>query len=395
MKLTKIAITLSLLSLPWLSQVGAKDAGAKSETMPNKTAKSVNQLGYHMLSQMSKTDNVVISPLSIFEALCLAREGAQGTTLSEMNTVMATKDDISADVKKLNDDLKTQGPASVDVANAIYIRKNFPVAKSYLASTKAYGEANMIDFNDAGKAQMNGFIENKTHNRIKNMIEKVSPLDALYLINAVYFKDKWVVPFKPEATSDDTFKGATKMRVKMMHHSASFEYDETSSCQIIKLPYRNSSLAMFIYLPKSSTPEALAKDLESGKLSFNPKPQTVNLSLPKFVIEDKQDLIVSLRELGIKQAFIEGAADFGKMIDKSSDKKLFISKALHKTFLQVDEDGTEAAAATVIAMTETSCRYDPAKPVEMIVDHPFLLTIADTKSGANLFVGAIRSPKAK
>lgn len=90
------------------------------------------------------------------------------------------------------------------------------------------------------------------------------------------------------------------------------------------------------------------------------------MSLPKFVIEDKQDLIVSLKELGMKQAFIEGAADFGKMIDKSSDKKLFISKALHKTFLQVDEDGTEAAAATVIAMTETSCRYDPGSQWKLL-----------------------------
>lgn len=345
--------------------------------------KPLNTFGYKLLEVLGKGDkNVVVSPLSIYEALSMAREGASGNTLKQMDELMGQVD--SKSVVALNESLNKD--KKVDVANAIYIKKGFAVKPSYLSAVKIFGESSELPFDEASRQHINGWVENKTRGRIKNLVEKLSPADRMVLVNAIYFKDKWQSPFKNAATHDDTF-GSAKWPVKMMSQSSSYEYSENSLCQAIKMPYL-SSIVMTVYLPRKGSADALVAAAKAGKLPTNYKRQEVNLSLPKFQLDARTDLIDPLKALGMVDAFM-GNANFSRM----SDTGLFISKAIHKAFLKVDEEGTEAAAATAIIMAETAARFNPDKPVEMRVDRPFFMTLTDTRSGADIFACLIKDPR--
>jgi serine protease inhibitor len=367
-----------------------------------------NGFGFKLLAQLAKdqpAENIFISPYSAATVLQMVDNGAGGQTKAEMQRVLGTGNLADADVNAANksvaESLNTQNPDIIlNTANAIWYRQGITVKPDFLACNRDFFEATVdaLDFADPSAMNViNQWASDKTHGRITHIADKmIDPrTTALLLANAVYFKAKWAERFKVRATRDRPFylPGGSRKTVPMMTQTRAFAYQRGANYQAVCLPYEGGNLAMFVFLPDTnSSPEALLNIGDGDnwqrviKPGFNDEEGT--LVLPKFKFDYGTELKNPLRTLGMKTAFERGQADFSGI----TSQPVYISGVLQKTFVEVKEEGTEAAAVTAISFGAEAIEMQPPKRFEMVVNRPFLFLIEDNRTGVFLFVGMVFDP---
>jgi serpin B len=347
------------------------------------------------LTKASRDSNVFVSPLSASFALGMTMNGAANSTLAQMQSTLGFGPtplaDIDAGYKSLIALLVSLDPSTtMEIANSIWYRNTFAARESFLDAATSYFDAtiNPLDFDSpSAPAAINGWVNDKTHGKIASIVDEIRPDAVMYLINAIYFKGSWREKFDSTETRDAPFHGvAGDQSMRLMHKESRIDYTETPAYQAVDLPYGDSAFTMTVILPKSSsTVDAVASSLTSEswrRLTTSFHPALVALDLPKLRLSWKADLVPSLQALGMHAPFSDTEADFSKMADAG---RLVISSVDQKTFVNVDEVGTEAAAVTSVGVVVTSA---PATtPVR--VDRPFIFAIRERLSGTVLFMAKI------
>ncbi|CAN9506495.1 unnamed protein product [Ophioblennius macclurei] len=362
------------------------------------------------LSDNDKTANVFFSPFSISSALAMVMLGAGGNTASQMSECLKTqdcKDDVHASFGQLLSELnKADAPFALSVANRLYGEQTYQFVEDFLEKTRKHYNAELesVDFmksHEAARVNINGWVEEKTQGKIKEVLgpQVLDNLTKLVLVNAIYFKGHWNKQFKEASTRDANFrinKNESKP-VKMMYQKTKFPltFIGDANCQILEMPYKGKELSMLIFLPmdiedSSTGLEKLEKVLTYENFVDWTRPEMmdeteVQVGLPRFKMEEKYDLKNVLVSMGIVDAFDMTASDFSGM---SSANDLVLSKVVHKAFVEVNEEGTEAAAATAAVMMLRCAMIQPP----FIADHPFLFFIRHNPSMSVLFAGRYCSP---
>ncbi len=350
--------------------------------------------------------NLFISPYSIFTALAMTYEGARGETADEMATVLSVEQDnesFHAYMKNLYEVLNTKNEEyNISTANALWVKENLQLLELYLNVIREYygGDATEVDYSNPTEAAaiINQWVENQTNGLIKDLItaDAISPLTALILTNAIYFKGIWKNQFDPVNTTNRTFEISAGTSVEtptmsLIDTEDVFNYAETDDLQILELPYTGDDISMIILLPKdndlSSTIDAIDSDMFSDwKDSMVEK--KVDMYLPKFKVETSYALKNYLIELGMNIPFAS-SADFSGI---TGGKDLFISQVIHKAFIDVNEEGTEAAAATAVIMVLTA--NGGSSRIVFNCNHPFIYLIQHKQTETILFMGIISNPLA-
>ncbi len=354
--------------------------------------------------------NLFYSPYSISVALAMTYAGAEGETEQEMAEAMHVtlpETRLHPVFNALSLALASRGEGTegkddkgfrLHVVNAIWGQGGYEFLQPFLDTlARHYGAGlRLLDFKAApeeARVTINDWVSEQTEGKIEDLIPQgaIDTLTRLVLTNAIYFNAAWATPFKVEMTEDGPFHGleGESVTVPMMHQTASFGYAEGQGYQAVELPYDGYELSMVILLPEAgqfveveSTLVAQEIDALLGRLNM----QQVALTMPKFKVESSFSLVDALKALGMPSAFSE-AANFSGM---DGTRELFITDVLHKAFVDVDEEGTEAAAATAVIVGLKAAM--PQEPVEVTVDRPFMFLIRDMKTGAVLFVGRVMDP---
>jgi serpin B len=400
-RLRKILVIAIMLSSIFGSRANAGSAQTASLVEGN-TAFALNLYG-----QLKKTPgNLFFSPYSISAALAMTYAGARADTEKQMGKVFH----FDTDQKKLHvafwelqNQLKDYGKLKgieLNVANALWTQKGHPFLPEFLQTAKANYQANLnqTDFKtqaDAAREQINQWVAQNTRDRIKNILPPggLDDLTRLVLANAIYFKGAWTKPFDKAATMNQTFYLSPVSRVEapFMQHLDNVGYLEKSDFQALELPYSTGQLAMVILLPRqvdgcTGLEEKLTASLLSRSLT-QMKKQQVEILLPRIKLESGFDLVQTLASMGMTDAFGQ-KADFSGI---DGTRNLYISGIFHKAWGEVNEEGTEAAAATVVGVARLSFQAPPPPPV-FHADHPFVFLIRDTRSGSLVFLGRLMNP---
>jgi len=353
---------------------------------------------WKQINAAQKDSNVFISPLSASFSLGMAMNGAANQTFDEMRSALrfgnSSLTDIDAGYKSLISLLTSLDPGvAMTVANSIWYRKDFPFNQSFLDDGSNYFGASIkpLDFNDASgsMAAINGWVNTQTNGKIPTIIDQIDPQNVMFLINAIYFKGSWRTRFDPALTIDAPFHGVGGDRsARLMHRLGKMSYTETSAFQAVDLPYGDSAFTMTIVLPKvGSTVESLASSFDASvfqALAGGLHTTEVELFLPKVKLSFARSLIPDLQALGMSAAFTDHA-DFTRMSTRG--RELFISQVRHKTYVDVNEEGTEAAAVTSTGISVTSAPVS----TPMRVDRPFVFVIRERLSGTVLFMAKVVS----
>ncbi|MDH4155948.1 MAG: carboxypeptidase regulatory-like domain-containing protein [candidate division Zixibacteria bacterium] len=370
------------------------------------------RFGIKLFQEILRTDfgsNVFISPASAAIALAMVYNGADGLTKDEMQQALQLQGFTLEDVNAANAVLKTALAADptvvLSVANSIWMRHDFDFREDFLERTRLYYDAAVerLDFADPEAPKIiNAWVAENTNQRIKKIIGAISRRDIMFLINALYFKGMWTHPFDTNHTheGDFTLLDGNRKKHPLMQQTGRFGYFATETFQAISLPYGNGRSSMLVVLPGAENGlEQFQKDLtaenwEQWRLALRPgMEQEGTIVLPRFKLEYERTLNDALIAMGMKAAFHPAAADFRGMWMPKPDSNIFISLVKQKTFLEVNEEGTEAAAVTVVGMALADAVMDTPPPFEMIVDRPFFCAIVDNKSGLPLFMGSIVDPQ--
>ena len=350
--------------------------------------------------------NLFFSPYSISTALAMTYAGARGETEKQMGKVLHFSEDqrsVHAAFGQLQRQLGDAGKAKgieLSVANALWGQKGHPFLPAFVQLALAEYQANLnqADFKadaDAVRERINQWVAQRTKDRIKDILPPSSVNEAtrLVLANAIYFKGAWAKPFRKTDTSSQPFHltSARQAEAQLMYHRDNVRYMENAIFQAVELPYSGGGLSMVVLLPRQIdgcgqlenglTPALLADALKQMKQ------QKVDLFLPRFKLESNFLLNGALIRLGMPNAF--AGADFSGM---DGLKDFLISAVFHKAWGEVNEEGTEAAAATVVAMVGSAAPRPQAPPPVFRADHPFIFFIRDTHSGSLLFVGRLADP---
>ncbi|XP_034035252.1 leukocyte elastase inhibitor-like [Thalassophryne amazonica] len=363
---------------------------------------------FHILSQANPGKNILISPLSISSAMAMVFLGAKGKTADQMKQALSFhgKTDVHPTFQQLTSDINAPSTSyNLKMANRIYGEKTSNFLPEFLEATRKFYQADMkpVDFIGAAeecRAEINSWVEQQTEQKIKDLLKPgtVRGDTRLALVNAVYFKGNWKNRFSEAETKEMPFKinkNVTKP-VQMMYQMKKLPYNyiEDDKLQILELPYVEEELSMFILLPEESTDGSdpllkLEKELTLEKLEEWTKRDNMDVHLevlvhlPKFKLEDEYELNDPLSQVGMSDVFGSGA-DLSGMNGAGG---LFLSTVAHKTFMEVKEEGTEAAAATAGIIAMCMLREE-----HFTADHPFLFFIRHNKSKAILFLGTFSSP---
>lgn len=347
--------------------------------------------------------NLFFSPYSISSALGMTYAGAQGETAKEMQAALCFPggpQELGQAFGKLQDgldEIRKRGDVSLSIANGIWAEKTYGFLPEFMKGIETGYKARiaLADFvnNAAGESkQINAWVEGTTNEKIKNLVPE-GVLDAqtrMVLVNAIYFKGDWASQFKENATLEQDFHVGTgkTVKVKMMQQSDGFRLAQDADTQALELPYRGDQLSMLVLLPKAKDGlAALEGNLSVAKIDAlvgKLRKTEVDVALPKFKLETSYGLVSPFQNLGMKTAFGSNA-DFSGM---DGSRELYISAILHKAFIEVDEKGTEAAAATAVIMRTTAM----VRQEQFIADHPFILLIRDNATGSILFMGRFADP---
>lgn len=337
---------------------------------------------------MPKNENYVFSPYSIRMAFSLAANGASGDTKDEILNVMGMQADADNVLHaKCMSDYANDTNFTLETANAAWYNTDeypdLPFLPAYTDTIKSFYNAEVLKTDSANAIKdINGWVNEKTHGKIPQILEDNQ--FAVALVNAVYMNAKWKLPFEERSTFEETFYAldGTAQQVDFMHQTAHFNFAEKDGVQVLELPYRASTdISMYILMGDNGIENPLQM-IQSTKLQN----QHIKLALPKFEVDFKPDSFPdTLKTMGIRDAFDRDNTDFSNMTGK---KELFISNVLHKAYLKVDEEGTEAAAATVIEMPKATAAR-PTDILEVTIDKPFTFVVLDKTNNMPLFVGKI------
>ena len=390
-------------------QTAPSDKPAPRDTTPPPAA-ATGDFALDMYGQLAQQPgNFAFSPTSIELALAMTYAGARGSTAEQMRAALSLPDDDAAlhaahaaRLAAWND--PTRDTYELAVVNRLFGDETARFVPDFVQLTRDHYGAPVeaLDFQgatDASRRHINDFVAKHTKDRITNLLPpgSIQSTTRLVLTNALYFKGTWKHEFDAKATVDADFRtlAGAEVRVPMMNMTHRLRYAEIDGVQVVELPYEGGDLAMNILLPRDADGLAalesnmVAGDLTSwlGALGSN----EVILSLPRFKLDPPKpiSLVEPLQALGMTKAFDPSQADFSGM----SDEALFVDNAFHKCFVEVNEEGTEAAAATAVIVGITSAAVEP-EPVVFNADHPFVFTIRDLDSGALLFMGRVADPSA-
>ena len=341
------------------------------------------QLGLNLLSMLHVSgENTILSPLSLALALGMAAEGAAGETLQEICAILGVEDvsEISAAL-----------PEGLKSANAAFTAPELSLKQAYVDRLSEAYLAQWFEMDDAVVQRVNDWTREHTDGLIEELLSQAPGEEiGLMLVNALAMDAQWSAPFDPAATAEDAFHAAGgDVTVQMMHQTAYFDYAEKDGMQILRLPYQQGNLEMWIVLPPEGGMFQLLEILANEGMFYlksDAESREVILSLPKVDVSDDHSLSAALKLLGLEQAF-GSDADFSGI----SDAPLCVDEIFQKVRVQMDEEGTRAAAATLMMMRFASLRLDQ-EPVEMNVNRPFAFVIADGETGSICFAGAIENP---
>jgi len=425
-----------LLNLAILLALGAASVAADRTRPPRKDLQALvqanNNFALALYEKLNKRPgNLFFSPYSISSALAMAYSGARGTTAEQMANVLRLPPEPSesptgqaADRQNRRARLKPCSPErlarafaqlqrtlqpnvhkkgyELHLANALWGQSGYEFLDAFLQIVEQgyRGRLSQVDFIGApekARQTINLWVERQTRNKIKDLIKPgvLNSLTRLVLTNAIYFKGRWENKFDNAATRSAPFTTADgqKVEVPMMNHTGDFRYMQTDNLQGLELPYVDNDLSMFIFLPRQAdgiasleqmlTPESLSRWLNKFAK------RKVAVSIPKFKVTTQFSLASALRSMGMTDAFTPDSADFSGI---NGRRDLFISAVIHKAYVEVNEEGTEAAAATGVVIGVTSVA--PARPVVFRADHPFLFLVRDNRTGSILFLARLANPAA-
>jgi serpin B len=389
-----------------VNERGPRSANLKVEP---KLVTAVNDFGLRLYRELAeKPGNVFLSPTSIQLALGMAFNGARGTTKDGMAVALGYGAMSLEEVNKANLELlallaNPDPKVDLFIANAVWAKQGVTYDTGFMQRCKEsfLAEPLTVDFASPEAAgKINGWVKDRTKEKIPEIVSADAIKDAIMVLtNAIYFKGGWTDAFPAQATKDATFTtGEGKpVTVPMMARSARMEYVENERFQMVRLPFQGQFVGMYVLLPrpgvtvKECLAKATAADWKDWTASMTPRQG--DLKLPRFKTDYASSLKAALTALGMGDAFDTSKADLNGILPPgATTERVFISDALHKTFLAVDEQGAEAAAATAVIIGITSAP-PPSEPFSMVVDRPFLVAIADKPTGVLLFLGSIANPK--
>ncbi len=401
------------------SMISCEKFGSPGKKNPDKPARIIltgksaeileadKEFGFELFREvyaLNDEENLMISPLSVSCALGMTYNGADSTTLQAFEDVLhfdgLTTEEINESYRDLMDQLVTlDDNVEFSIANSIWYRLGFEVLAEFIATNREYFDAGVqeTDFSDPATLELiNQWIEDKTNGKIRDMLDYI-PADAvMYLINAIYFNAAWKYQFEKEDTyeGDFTLPDGSEHRADFMVVSGDFAYTSNEDFAAVELPYGNSTFSMVVMLPNTgNTVSDLVEKLDAGQWDSwfeNPLLRGVRVEMPKFKYEFKGMLNDPLINLGLGVAFQPGEADFSG-INPEKGRELFISRVIHQTFIDVQEEGTEAAAATIVELRENSSAGG-GSPVIFKADRPFLYCIKENSTGAVVFIGKVGKP---
>ncbi len=408
-KETRIPSTAAATEAPVMevSQVPVKDGtSAPGKGDIKSISKSYTDFGFNLFSEVEKENkgkNIFISPASVALALSMTGNGAEGTTGDAMAEVLHVKgmgsDEVNSLNKLLMKELERSGSnIELSIANSLWCKPDMKFKPDFIGKCKDFYGAEVSNKFEANA--INAWVKEKTKDKISKIIDKIPEEAILYLINAIYFKGTWKIEFDKKKTEDKDFflLNGNKKKCPLMSQRGDFSYYKGDKFQAVSLPYGDGSTAMYIFLPDEKTGIAefqknlTEKNWEKWMNDFEVKEGDV--LLPRFKIEYETLLNDSLNALGMGIAFDQLKANFKNMCEFSEEENVYINRVIHKTFVEVNEKGTEAAAVTAVEMGAftTSVNPEPPKRFYMLVDHPFFFVIRDNKTGLILFIGSVVEP---
>jgi len=360
---------------------------------------------FDLLKQIVKEKpdaNVFISPFSVSTVLQMVGNGAAGETKAEMQAVLKTAglpaDSRNAACRDLNRSLTSLPDVALNLANSIWYQKEIQLTPAFVAENKNYFLAELagVDFSNPKSADtINNWADKTTRGKIKDVVQfPFPPRTRVILANAIYFKGKWVKPFDKNQTKPHVFHlPGGEAQAPLMWQRGHFNHENGDGFQAVQLPYAGGRLQMCVFLPATnSNPAKLLADLSGDtwrdKIRSRFMDREGTLALPRFKIDFKEVLNDPLKALGMRQAF-DQRADFSAMAE--TREGLYVSEAWQKSFVDVNEEGTEAAAVTGVRMTALAAMR-PLQPFEMVVDRPFFFAIEDNQTGSVLFMGVVHDP---
>ena len=363
-----------------------------------------NGFAFNLFRQILKgrTNNVFASPYSVSIALQMLCNGAAGKTRAEIQGALNTKglpqDEINGFYKELDSSLTLQSNVVLELANSIWYNKGFKLKPAFVATNESFFNAKLasVNFETPESADtINEWAAASTRGKITGIASFPFPVHTeVVLANAIYFKGEWAVPFDKRLTKKRYFylDGPMIKNTPMMFRGGAFRYQKGTGFQAVELPYAGNRLQMILFLPDTnSSPAKLLAGIDATNWNNKILLRFVNregtLVLPKFKLNSSLLLSQPLKGLGVQQAFVPGSANLSGV----SADPLFVSEVLQKSFVDVNEQGTEAAAVTTVTVRATAV-IRPMPPFEMIVDRPFFFVISDKPTGAILFMGIIKDP---
>ena len=379
----------------------------KNIDLDNKSAKLVeadNRFGLEVFQQTrekSDEENLMVSPLSISLALAMAYNGADGETQTEMENTMKlnglTPEQINTSYEMLVGALQSLDEKVVfEIANAIYYQQGFPIKQSFLDINYSVYDAEVesLEFGPAAVDIINNWVAEKTHDKISEIIKELSPSDRLVLLNAIYFYGTWTKQFDEDGTKLNRFtkNDGTITEVPMMSKEDNLEYTSNDLFKAVKLPYGTGQYQMTVMLPNDGytsadlIDELSIENWKSWSKQYNTY-QNILVTMPRFKYGFEMKLENILQEMGMQKAFSRSDADFSEI----SEEYLYISQVIHKTYIDVNETGTEAAAVTAIVFRSTSAGQD--EKLRFTVDKPFVFAITEKDTDAILFIGEVQNPE--
>jgi len=364
----------------------------------NRLVNANNDFGFRLFRQVTSGQplkNVTISPYSVSAALYMTYNGSAGSTRGAMASTLGldgmTPAMVNNGSQALMKSLKRPDPLiEFQSANSLWTKVGYPINQNFINQSKRYYNADVSSLKGA-PGTINAWVSRNTKGRIPKIVNSVHPLAVLFLVNATYFKGQWQTKFDKALTQDADFHLAnnTIKKVKMMRQIGDQWYLKGNHFQAVKLPYGKGRMSMYIFLPDpdSNLPSFLkvldSRNWHSWMSGFTNK--EVEIGLPRFKMEWGQSLADALQSMGMTIAFTPGKADFANI---TPDRNAYIYDVMHKTFIKVDEEGTEAAAATSVEIRTKAVRVIP----RVVMDRPFFYAIRDESTGTVLFMGTVGEP---
>jgi len=380
------------------------NAQVPNAAVDSKVVAANTKFGFKLYKEILKQDsnkNVFVSPTSVAIALSMTYNGARGETQQAMAKALELQGITLPTVNQANNALKASlenadPEVQLSIANSLWAKQGVTFKPDFMERNRQFYGAKVteLDFANAEATRtINNWVKENTRGKIDQVVDQLKPDDVLFLINAIYFKGNWTKKFDQNQTAERPFylSNGTQKQHPMMSQSGKYRYYENETFQAVSLPYGKGRLSLYVFLPRENNSlDAFQQQLavENWQQWMNQfRMRNGSIQLPRFKFDYDIQLNNALKVLGMESAFSDGA-DFSNMTSAS----VAINEVKHKTFVEVNEEGTEAAAVTSVGVALTSAQM-PEEPFQMVVNRPFFCAIRDNQTGTVLFMGSLREPK--